>query len=460
MSPATLLQLLEKENEYKLAKAWRLTDNHLTVVVPIVRAGKASERGYRLIEEVKDSIKISDSGGIAGVRITGATAPVLARSGVILEGVGTQNRCIETSIIILPEAVVTVPVKCVFASHPIRPGAPMEVSEMYAPETVHSAMLATGQGGAGGGQGAVWDSVSYFCAASTPQLMRRASSSPTRRAESMMVGHDDLLGTVRAVQEARQDIDAVISKMPIDLLNQVGLIVMNVEGVVGLEMFDHPDSWTAASKAVARKYADVLTAEGKSQLFELKEGAVHETALVFIKQAIAADEKVISENRRASTRSFKFGEFVGERVIFDEREIHVILTKHRPQAGSGSRLRNIAEASSAWAERRRTQQSPRPHDSDEYAPMSFLSMAAQPSPPAAPQERALFDLLTTKPRPWSELENTFQKAHMSTKTLSKTLKEAQSHGLVERAMRTENGKVLYRLTPQGEKEAIRKGLSR
>jgi hypothetical protein len=48
-----------------------------------------------------------------------------------------------------------------------------------------------------------------------------------------------------------------IHRMP-RVENQVGVVIFDLNGVVGLELFDHPDSWKAPCEDVIRQYADVI----------------------------------------------------------------------------------------------------------------------------------------------------------------------------------------------------------
>jgi len=434
-----MVEQLIQEEGFRLGEPWRLTDKHLTVVVPIIKIGKSGERGYVLVEEVKDKVKISDTGSINRIKVRGVDRPVFMRSGAVIEGIGTQSRAVESSKIIIPEAVVEVPVRCVHASHPIRAGGPMELSEVYAPYEVQSALLASPLGR--GGQHAVWAAVSSFST-------RAASSMMDSR---MSRGSDNLILTMREVREFRKDVDEAISKMPVDVSGQVGVVILNMDGVLGMEMFNHPSSWTAASKAVARKYADVLAKEGKSSLFELKSDVVQTAVTEFLEGIKNPKEKIVEENVVFKTIVFEAGNIVGEYTVFKGDEIHLIATKQEETQQHGDHpiigLASVIEP--RWG-------SSRPRTREvvvETSPSTFF-MGAVPPTPLHRADKTLLNSLT-EPKQWKELEETFRKQRMSTKTLSKHLKGLEDQGLVEKLSRPSNGRSVYGLTPQATKDLVK-----
>jgi hypothetical protein len=131
----------------------------------------------------------------------------------------------------------------------------MHVSEICAPQEVQSALLSGSMHNAN--QHDVWNAVGIYHARRR-EAVRQSSGTASIGAQS-----DDLVGTIREVSTFRRGMDSVISRMPIDLQGQVGVAVLELDGVSGLEMFDHPESWLAASKAVARKYGDLLEMESE-----------------------------------------------------------------------------------------------------------------------------------------------------------------------------------------------------
>ena len=107
-----------------LGKTWRFSQGSLTVAVPLLLKTPPGQRGYVLAEEVA-GLKLGDTGSIDRVSVQGGDKPVLVRGGTILEGAGTQNRAVESGRMVMPGVRADLPVRCVFASSPITPGASM-----------------------------------------------------------------------------------------------------------------------------------------------------------------------------------------------------------------------------------------------------------------------------------------------------------------------------------------------
>ena len=70
----------------------------------------------------------------------------------------------------------------------------------------------------------------------------------------------------------------MLSKVPADIDNQVGIVIVDSRGALGLKMFDHTDSWRAFSLSILRDYADVLAKElGRKGLLALRSKRILET---------------------------------------------------------------------------------------------------------------------------------------------------------------------------------------
>jgi len=116
---------------YEFKEPWRATNKSLTIVVPIVAKTKG-KRNYVVLEEVKDKIKIVDTGGINKARIEGdVDKPTFIRGGTMLKG-ATQARATQFGIMVMPQKSDKIPVHCIHASRGIRPGVSFHSGE-YAP---------------------------------------------------------------------------------------------------------------------------------------------------------------------------------------------------------------------------------------------------------------------------------------------------------------------------------------
>lgn len=433
---AELLEELTLGDRYRFGEPWRLTEKHLTVVVPIIQMGAAGRREYVLVEEVKDRVKFLDTGAIDKIKVTGIDKPVLIRSGVVIEGVGTQSRAVETGKVIIPETVSEIVVKCVYASQPIRLGANFEVAEAYAPVELHSLFLSKA------GQHATWNAVNRYSA-----MAFSALSETGRRVAGAR--SDDLISTMRELREFRKDVEDVVSKMPVDHMGQVGIAVLDVDGVVGLEFFDHPDSWTAASKAVARKYADVLVREGKSPLFQLDREAVIRTVMEFLSFFQECEEQVVEENARSKTIAMKAEKAVGERILLDGEEIHIIATRRKWKEPPMEEQRpSIILSETREPTRQAGLRERREERATQPATMFFASASIEPFFKKKAGMK-LIESLREQPKPWKELEEALG---VTPRTLAKRLKEAEDSELIEKLVRPTNGRQVYGLTPQARKE--------
>jgi DNA-binding HxlR family transcriptional regulator len=433
-----MLEELVSGRQFRFEEPWRLTDKHLTVVVPIIRIGSARKREYVLVEEVKNKVKFSDTGAIDRIKVVGTNKPVLIRSGVIIEGVGTQSRAVETGKVVVPESVSEVIVKCVHASHPIRTGATFEVAEAYAPVEVHAMFLSKA------GQGATWNAVNRYGA------MAFRAVSETGRVTG--ISRDDLISTMRELHEFRKDVEDVISKMPVDRIGQVGIAILDLDGLVGLELFDHPDSWAAASKAVARKYADVLVREGESELFQLNRDAVVKTIMEFLSFFQECEERVVEENARSKTIALKGEKVVGERILLDGKEIHFIATRRKWKYEEKQPISRLPSV-------RTREQQPRLRDWydsswGETPSQAMLLMSSASVEPIFKKKAGmtLLESLRKRPKPWKELE---EELGVTPRTLAKRLKEAEESELIEKLVRPTNGRQVYGLTPQARKELFK-----
>jgi len=434
---STLLSELISEKRYKFDEPWRLTERHLSLVVPIIQVGEPTERTYVLLEEAGEKARISDTGSIYKAKVQGTDKPILVRSGTIIEGKGTQTRAVETSKIIVPHSVAELNVKCIHASHPIRPGAAFDIAESDVPLRTETLFLARAS------QSAVWSSVNHYSAMASRAVSQVA---PQGRLETP---RDNLVSSMRQLHEFRKDIEDIVSKMPVDHVGQVGMAVLDMEGVMGLELFDHPDSWLAASKAVARRYADVLANEGKSELFQLNEKAIIATVQKFINLFEGCKTEVVESNARSRTLALSAGGVVGEVVLLDEEEIHFIGTRFNHTQPNTTQEETIIMVSQGRAPLMSPMVSP-PLTSHVSAKIggSWLEQVAELFF-RKKASRKLIETLTDSPKSWKQLEDAMP---VSPRTLSQRLKEAQDLGLVDKVVRPTNGHKAYSATPQAKKD--------
>ena len=312
-----LVDALMEGRGFKLGEPWKAKET-LAAVVPILVEEILGMREYVLVEEVKEKVKILDTGSIGRLSVvSGVDKPVFFRSGTVLEGKGTQSRAVESSVIAEPEKPVEIPVKCVHASHPISTSAGFKVVAS-APLRVHRALYSRSQA-------KVWGSVGAFNLS-----MRTASSGTghrsTRHSASVeevatLSGlSDSLVATISSGTNYSKMMDKFIREIPA-FETQVGIVVLDREGVVGLELFEHPDSWKAASEGVIKKYGEVFSKPAKTAFtLELDPARVREVVNGFLSKLKGLPHPV---EKKDGTYSLGV-EVTGEYTILHKLVIHLI----------------------------------------------------------------------------------------------------------------------------------------
>lgn len=309
-----------QRNGYQLGDLWRYSESSLGLLIPILRT-RTVRRNYKMVEEAK-KVHIEDTGDIGQARVTNdEDTKVFIRSGSILTG-GTQERATVSGMVIEPNSVYEAPVKCVHASKGIIMGTSLHVEDV-APPIVQSALFM-------GSQSAVWGSVSSYTASMAGSQYRIGTPSPTmdRRA-----GSDDLIGTIREVERKKRDVEDAIKEIPI-IPSQVGAIIFDATGIVGLETFDSPLSWKAMHQKVLSKYDDVLAKEQEEPLFTLKESIIPRKIKKFIQDIIDADTKMSHSTESSFTWLIEGDRIIGEFTDINEGIIHLIAFRKEQMARS------------------------------------------------------------------------------------------------------------------------------
>jgi len=414
---------------YELGEPWKFGEKSLAAVVPIL-CPRRLERDYVLLQEIQDKLKIEikDTGLIGAAEVNNPTDyNVFIRKGTLLKG-PTQERGVVTGKVLLPCSTEKIEVQCVHASRGIRSGAFFRAGGI-APRPVMKSFLSRRS------QHETWNAVNQ----ATRSYM--AMAAPAGQISEQRIS-DDLVGILEQTQKFRDEVEDVLKKVPGDLNDQVGIAIIDLKGVVGLEIFNHPDSWSAFSKSVVRSYADALSEEG-SELFEMKLDRVKEAVISFIQKLAETPSDVVYKNERSTTHTLKGKEVAGEYTTLNTVMIHLVAfrideedLRHQPE-------RPIRLGYQTPFIRRST-----------VSPQTFPSMTMTVGLPEKLEyfrRKGSFQLLsslTDKEKTWKDLE---QRLPLSTKTLAKRLHEAESLNLLEPKTRLENGRKIYRLTPVGKK---------
>jgi len=417
-----LISLIEAGN-YEFKEPWRATNKSLSIIVPIVSKAPGT-RKYVVLEEVKDKVDIKDTGGIEEARVNGnVDTPVFIRGGTMLKG-ETQERATQYGVVVMPQKSETVPVHCIHASKGIRPGASF-FAIGHAPQQVYSSMLAARN------QTVTWHAVTKY------NLSLRAS--PAMAMPD--IASDDLVKHVETIQKFRRDLKEILKSVP-DYINQVGVVIIDPDGVVGLEMYDHPDSWKAFSESIIRSFSEVLTKEDKLGIFKPNMEAVIPVIQEFLKTIEKAQEEVVFNKHYARTVILKTKEFVGEYTTLNGKTIHFLITRHK-ETHIEPRLR-----------RRLRRREPRLYPSRRERVIPALSMFYTTTGTETPRRlKKNFELINTlkEPKTWTSLT---RETSMSKATLSNRLKQLQDLGFVDK-IKFENGVTRYTLTGIGQ-ELVKK----
>jgi DNA-binding Lrp family transcriptional regulator len=265
---------------YYLGDPWRLGEKGLTILVP-VRCNAPPKRSYILASEDKDKVKITDTGQIDKLKVDNKSgSSVFIRGGTVFKGMSGQDRAVVQGVIILPQANgEPIEVKCVHAHRGIVSGGGFKIMNDLAPQKVYSALQSRDQH-------RVWGEVQSYSMKSASRLMDRGFDSVV--AHASMSQDPDLAATLDVNSKNRTDfsdkIMDALSKVP-DYEDQVGVAIINVDGVQGLELFDSPESWKALGKEVVKSFSEIFHQDDAvADLFTINMEAVKDKIRSFLKE--------------------------------------------------------------------------------------------------------------------------------------------------------------------------------
>jgi len=415
--------------EYEIGEPWKLTKG-AGFVLPILGRPPFPDRNYVLLQEVLDQVEFKDTGGIGDVAVSNRSGSnVFLRKGTMLKGVGTQSRSPVAGVVLEPtDEVVKVPVNCIHASHSIRAGADFTARGLT-PKSVYEDL---------GQQSRTWASISNYSGRVRASAMR-AGGYPTM---ALSMSSDSLVDVEESVSKFREDVDDILSQIPGDHVNQVGVAVFDLQGVAGVEVFDHPDSWHAFSKSIIRSYSEILTEE-VADLYEIKMDRAEPALRAFLKKACDAERRLVTENKVSKIWALSAEDIAGELAEVEGREIHLILSR------GTDRRQPPTPQTSQWADRwrratQRPRQTPRRRER-EVAPVFTTAMY----PPEWYRRKGSTDLLMRldeKPLRFTELLSSMD---VSKGTLGSRIREAKDMGLIHKVTR-ENGYKAWKLTAKGK----------
>ena len=305
----------------QVGEPWKLDEKKGGMVVPILRKTTAQgRRGYVVLEEVKDEVRIKDLGSIDRVQVKSSSdKPVFVRGGGVLKGASTQSRGIQFGVIVLPDQKQEVPVRCVHASRGIVPGGELALHS-YAPSKIAQALQSEGQS-------STWRRVSRWTSRADRPL---AIEGVRLRAEPIVLSCPSFCESsnlVSAMDKLRTQIDEVLQKIPGDLPDQVGVVILSGGNVVGVEVFDNSSSWLALSKSVVRQYEDVLDKEDSGN-WSVNRDELVQKVKVFLERAKKGKPEEVFRNSASRTMLIKDEGIVGECTFLHNKPIHFLLTNN------------------------------------------------------------------------------------------------------------------------------------
>ncbi len=445
-------------SELETGEPWRLQSDRAGVAVPILLKGPKGKRVYKLLSEVSDQVSLRDTGNINRLQVNNnSEETVFIRKGSIIKG-DTQTRALTLSILVAPKATTQAEIKCVYASKGIRGGANFEFSGKYTPAKVTSKLRET--------QANTWNAVREYNQES-PKILRQAfNNSAIRDTIEQLVdlktAPDDLEGYMSAEENI---IDEAMKNVPVDHARQVGLAVIDLDGVAALEIFDHPDSWRALSKSVTRNYAEILN-KMSPDIFDINLEKVRQHVEVFLANLRNLDGEVAYSENTFRTYEVREGKLVGEFTTSEGNLIHVLVTRrddvekpspdfliHQPNQINDVIINEDARLSPRPAIYRNMFQ-PIQESLAPTQAQSTQSVAAM-KVDYLTKKRGYETIISLKeaPKTFNELQKS---TGMSTATVTKALKEAEELRIVHRSYRSQDASTVYELTEEGKKLEPRK----
>ena len=418
--------------DYEIGEPWKLTKG-AGFVVPILGRPPFPDRNYLLLQEVLDQVKFKDTGGIGGVGVSNRSGSnVFLRKGTMLKGVGTQSRSPVAGVVLEPiDEMIKVPVDCIHASHGIRAGAAFRATGVT-PHTVYADL---------GQQSRTWASISNYSARASAGAMRAGGRSADFMAS---LSSDALVDVEESVGKFRDEVDDLLKQIPGDHIHQVGMAVFDLKGVLGVEVFDHPDSWHAFSKSIIRSYSEVLTEE-IADIYEIKMDVADPILRAFLLKASDAERKLVTSNKVSKIWALTSEGVDGELAEVEGREIHLVLSKSADRRQPQTPQRLFAGIPRERQERRTVTGS----YANEDAPI-FTTMMHSPDWYRRQGSTDLLQRLDERPSRFTELLSSMD---VSRGTLGSRIREASDMGLIHKTTRENNGYKAWKLTAQGKEES-------
>ncbi len=406
-----------KNREIELGEPWKLPKAS-GFLIPLIMKSHYSERNYILLQEAENLVEFRDSGGISGVDALNKTGRnVYIRKGTMLKGTGTQSRSPVNSYVLTPDKnYVRIPVNCIHQSHGISEGSSFKAQGL-APMEVYSSL---------GEQSKTWASISSYA-------LRTQEEMPVSRGYETRA--DNLLDVESMIRSEDDTVVDALKNIPGDHVDQVGVIVFDLKGVMAVELFNHPESWRAFSESIIRSYREVLTEEA-GDLIDIRTDKAEEVFERFLERVDDLKRTLVAENSSSKVWVLQGKDIEGEVTEIEGEEVHLILnrldkrTYSPPYPQELQFIRNEAVTQNRFRQNLRVNLDASEEFIQKKGGYNMLSELAQ------------------TPQRFNEL---LDNVDVSRGTLASRIKEAEEIGLIEKGIRKTNGSPAYILTRDGEK---------
>jgi len=450
--------ILKKREGFELGEPWKFSDKSMGVIVPILRGGEY-KRDYITLPET-EKVDFEDKGGISpiGVKNTGGL-PLFIRSGSVLQGISGQDRAVIHSMILDPKVDIDIKVRCVHASRPTSHGGKFKYSGI-APRVVQSSLRKS--------QHDTWNSVqSYFCMSSmvgsdfqsgkTKSMRMGRRRSPVYGATigatigESAVKHDDLPSIQKKQKELDGNLQDILKQVPV-LENQIGAIIVGMSGVIGVESFDHPESWKAQYKDAISNYSDELAEKAEKSLFKFDDSKVMEVIEEFLTSISKVEPKPIDKGGYI----LQMKGYLGEVSIHMGHVVHMFLmqTDDDEQPDFSNRQPRMRTATIGLDSERaddviigsaRANFFYEPETlTPRYKTKSFNDMGKLLSVSSKKGIRKVTSAINDQggQASWKDIEQSLG-SDLSTATISARLKDGKDAGIIGEKIRHKNGKKVY-----------------
>jgi hypothetical protein len=353
----------------------------------------------------------------------------------------------------MPSEVKPIETRCVHATHGVRTHAKFTPVGLAPPKVAYKLMS--------GNQHSVWMSVSSYASYA---MSTAASPRPATGGQWSGMNIVSMDSLPKAMKLVESKISEYLEKVPC-FENQVGAIIIGLNGVEGIEMFDHPEAWEARYKDVMGKYADSITRE--SSLFRIDKESCIKTVEEFLTSLKGAEVEVLHETEMFRVMRIRAQDYVGEAVVLMGRIVHLFAIRR------DSEDKDRTPIGEFWTNIGTTYQTYTPSTYQTYTPSEHQSWLTTdpgihktksicttsvphfkteigtntPKGYTTISNRKGWDTViqTLKSHPegltWTELQ---RETGLNSATLTNRLKEAKSIGVISESIRA-NGRKVYRL---------------